>query len=93
MPVNLLANVNPTLPNLARLIAAIEPALLQMAKTKQAFSDLLEQGPSDSPAARLIDALMSASNCPDLIEDRGHTFGADLSDDDKRALIEFLKTL
>jgi mono/diheme cytochrome c family protein len=93
MPVNLLANVNPTLPNLARLIAAIEPALLQMAKTKQTFSDLLEQGPSDSPAARLIDALMSASNCPDLIEDRGHTFGADLSDDDKRALIEFLKTL
>ena len=38
-------------------------------------------------------ALMSASTCPDLVEDRGHEFGASLSDSDKRALIEFLKTL
>ena len=30
---------------------------------------------------------------PDLIEDRGHTFGADRPDADKLALIEFLKTL
>ena len=30
---------------------------------------------------------------PDLIEDRGHDFGTHLPDSDKRALIEFLKTL
>jgi hypothetical protein len=36
---------------------------------------------------------MAASTCPDLIEDRGHVFGANLPDADKRALIEFLKTL
>jgi hypothetical protein len=28
-----------------------------------------------------------------LIEDRGHYFGTELADADKRALIEYLKTL
>jgi hypothetical protein len=31
-------------------------------------------------------------NAPDFVEDRGHTFGSSLSDDDKNALIEYLKT-
>lgn len=31
--------------------------------------------------------------CPDYIEDKGHYYGEDLPDEDKRALIEFLKTL
>lgn len=31
--------------------------------------------------------------CPDLIENKGHTFGSDLSAHDKYALREFLKTL
>lgn len=31
--------------------------------------------------------------CPDLIENEGHTFGSDLSDHEKYALREFLKTL
>jgi mono/diheme cytochrome c family protein len=30
-------------------------------------------------------------NAPDFVEDRGHTYGAGLSDVDKRALIEYLK--
>jgi hypothetical protein len=29
---------------------------------------------------------------PDLLLDRGHSFGSTLSDADKRALIEFVKT-
>jgi hypothetical protein len=37
--------------------------------------------------------LFAASKCPDLITDRGHEFGSELPDGDKRALIEFLKTL
>ena len=43
-------------------------------------------------AAKLFDALLQANLAPDFVLDRGHTFGAGLSDDDKRALIEFLKT-
>jgi hypothetical protein len=37
--------------------------------------------------------LWKVSTCPDFVEDRGHYFGSDLPDADKRALIEFLKTL
>ena len=53
-----------------------------------------------------VDKLLDLSKCPDLIVNRGHYFGTDflepgetpgvrqpgLSDSDKRALIEFLKT-
>jgi hypothetical protein len=49
--------------------------------------------------ANLVEPLMNLSKCPDYVVNRGHYFGTDkfsqepgLSDDDKRALIEFLKT-
>ena len=31
-------------------------------------------------------------NAPDFVQDRGHTFGTELPDEDKKALIEYLKT-
>jgi hypothetical protein len=37
--------------------------------------------------------LLKLSDCPDLVENKGHTFGSDLSPQEKRDLIEFLKTL
>ncbi|HMJ60735.1 MAG TPA: hypothetical protein VK493_03190, partial [Bryobacteraceae bacterium] len=54
----------------------------------------------------LVDPMLELSKCPDLIVNRGHYFGtgyvepgasdpvqeAALSDQDKRALIEFVKT-
>lgn len=40
---------------------------------------------------RLIDTLVGLSKCPDYIANRGHYFGADLSDADKEALIAYLK--
>ena len=49
--------------------------------------------------ANLVDPLMDLSKCPDYVVNRGHYFGTSyfseepgLSDQDKRALIEFLKT-
>jgi hypothetical protein len=36
--------------------------------------------------------MLEVNTCPDFIEDRGHTFGSHLSDEDKKALIEYLKT-
>ena len=36
--------------------------------------------------------LLTVSKCPDFIVNKGHYFGTNLSDDDKNALIEFLKT-
>jgi hypothetical protein len=41
----------------------------------------------------LDELLLKRSLAPDFIEDRGHIFGSELSDQDKRALIEFVKTL
>ena len=41
----------------------------------------------------LVPALLKLSKCPDLVTDGGHLFGTQLADDDKRALIAFLKRL
>ena len=51
---------------------------------------------SDEDARKVFDkdvpALLSVSKCPDFIVNKGHYFGSNLSDADKEALIEFLKT-
>ena len=63
-------------------------------------------GPQNRGFAALGDRLFKLSKCPDYVVNRGHYFGTDLletkldvtkrepglSDKDKRALIEFLKT-
>jgi hypothetical protein len=41
----------------------------------------------------LWESFLPRNLAPDFVEDRGHTFGSQLSNDDKRALIEYLKTL
>jgi hypothetical protein len=90
MPINLLANVDPdTDPvklvslclKLKAVFAEIKLKHLDAAATKELMK------------TDLAPALMAVSKCPDFVNDRGHTFGSGLSDDDKRALIEFLKTL
>jgi hypothetical protein len=50
--------------------------------------------PAGTPIAAFanIDPLTGVNLCPDFIENAGHYFGADLSDEDKQALTEFLKT-
>ena len=49
--------------------------------------------------ANLVQPMLELNKCPDFIVNRGHYFGTSyfneepgLSDQDKRALIEFLKT-
>jgi len=79
--------------------ADILKLLLEM---KRALKQL-PHGASDEEASRvlrpLVPRLLEFNKCPDLIVNRGHYFGTDkfqeepgLSDDDKRALIEYLKT-
>jgi cytochrome c5 len=41
---------------------------------------------------RLRNTLLRRNLAPDFVEDRGHLFAKDLSDADKRALIEYVKT-
>ena len=85
-PINLIANVEPDFGQLVVLQAKIARALLkihtQNLSSEQATDELVEAVPE----------LLAANKCPDFIEDKGHYFGTDLSDNDKRALIEYLKT-
>jgi hypothetical protein len=71
-------------------------------KMKQDLESL-PKGASDEEArklfANLVDPLLKVSKCPDFVVNRGHYFGTSyfkeeppLSDDDKRALIEYIKT-
>ena len=85
-PVNLLANLEPNFGDLAALEVTLSNALLAIhAKNlspEEARAELLKTVPQ----------LLSANKCPDFIEDEGHYFGTDLPDEDKRALIEYMKT-
>jgi len=86
---------------LVKLLIKIKKALKALppnATDEQAKQVFLQEG--------LADELLEMSKCNDFVVNRGHYFGTDLletkleqtkrepglSDDDKRALIEFLKT-
>ena len=89
-PINLIANIDPD----------ADPAeLVKLClKLSNAFTEIklrrLDATATDTLLRdEVAPALFAVSKCPDLVADRGHTFGEDLPDDDKRALIEYLKTL
>ena len=50
--------------------------------TEEATAELLKSVPE----------LLAANKCPDFIEDKGHYYGTQLPNEDKLALIEYLKT-
>ena len=93
-PVNLLANTNLELGGL-RKAGDLAGLLIESVKV---MKDIKRQGLSGEEATKrwldssVVKKLYALNSCPDFIEDRGHTFGADLPDADKRALIEYLKT-
>ncbi|MGH7470852.1 MAG: c-type cytochrome [Longimicrobiales bacterium] len=99
-PIKLIANLDMTLETpeldaadaaklgrLAGLGRKMKNRLLQIQRQNldaRASADVLRQ---------LVPDLLALSKCPDFIEDRGHYFGTTMTDSDKRALIEYLKTL
>jgi len=95
-PVNLLANIN------MEQVRQDPAAVALLLKLKKDL-DSLPANATDQDAAKVLSNvvpnLMKYSKCPDFVVNRGHYFGTDLlseepglSDQDKRALIEFLKT-
>jgi hypothetical protein len=66
------------------LLANADLEITSVAKARELAAILKKERP--------VAELMAISACPDFVEDRGHYFGAKLSDEDKRALIEFVKT-
>lgn len=97
-PVNLLANLNP-------LSESTDPKD-RIAHTKKLIDlvlklkhDLKSLPPNATDAqatevfVKRVPELLSLNKCPDFIVNKGHYFGSNLADGDKRALIEFLKTM
>ncbi len=91
-PVDLLANADLDFSDrdtaLARtkLIAKVQADLLKI-KLNHLNSD-----EGRKVVSNLVPDLLQASKCPDFVLDRGHYFGTQLPDADKRALIEYMKT-
>lgn len=88
-PISLLANIdmeaNPK--DLVKLIKKLSKSLIKIKKDK------LNEAQSTELLKELVPDLLAVSKCPDFVVNRGHTYGSDLSDEDKWALIEYLKTL
>jgi hypothetical protein len=96
-PVDLLANFDPLAPP-GRLRERLAHDKAVVSAAVHLIGDLraLPKDASDEQArkvfANLGEALFALSKCPDYVVNRGHYFGATLSDGDKRALSAFLKT-
>jgi hypothetical protein len=96
-PVNLLANIQllAESPRTEDKVAHAKKLIPILIKVKRALKSLPPNATDAQAAAVLRDLvpdLLSVSKCPDFIVNKGHYFGSNLSDDDKNALIEFLKT-
>jgi hypothetical protein len=96
-PVGLLANLNVRLDqagpierfehdlDLLKLVIGIKTALRSLpanATDEEARAQFRD----------LVDPLIALSKCPDYVVNKGHKFGSELSDQDKKDLIAFLKT-
>ncbi len=81
-PIKLLANLDPR----------ETPRILQKKLNSELGGRVLSSLVRFIPDDVLAPLLLKYNQAPDFIEDHGHLFGTDLPDEDKRALIEFLKT-
>ncbi len=105
VPVNLLTNLQP-LPETSNPVQQVRHLADLVELLVKLKVDLLAMPASASDEelrkvffANLKEPLLKLNKCPDFVVNRGHYFGSaqaedepPLSDDDKRALIEFIKT-
>ncbi len=93
-PVNLVSNID---------MEQRKQVFKVLVKAKHDFKSLPVNASNEEAKAilsNLVEPLLAVSKCPDFVVNRGHYFGTDyaqdepgLSDMDKRALIEYLKTM
>ena len=84
-PINLVANLQPDFQHAGAFLKAA-------GKLMKINAENLSPEAAEAELRKLVPELIAMNKCPDFIEDKGHYFGTDLSDNDKRALIEYLKT-
>jgi hypothetical protein len=86
-PINLITNIHPK--DVKSVLLAYVAGVLD-GRSKSDFSQLRVVNHAKGQAA-MLKRLLDVSTCPDFIEDKGHNYGHDMSDEDKRALIEYMK--
>src|SRR6266704_6583162 len=93
-PINLLSNIH------LEQIDKVFPLLARAVRDLKSLPSDATDADARNAFANLVKPLLEVSKCPDCVVNRGHYFGSDyfseepgLTDADKRALIEFLKTL
>lgn len=86
-PINLLTNVHPK--DVKSVLSAYIYGVLD-GRPKSEFNQLRTVNHPKGQAA-MLKRLLEVSTCPDFIEDKGHYYGHNLSDEDKQALIEYIK--
>jgi hypothetical protein len=86
-PINLITNIHPK--DVKSVLLAYVAGVLD-GRSKSDFSQLRVVNHAKGRAA-MLKRLLDVSTCPDFIEDKGHYYGHDMSDEDKRALIEYMK--
>jgi hypothetical protein len=103
-PVNLISNLDLENrgPEAKELLKKLKSHLWDFVKAKGAPEKVTDEELRQR-LGDLVDPLLALNKCPDFVVNRGHYFGTDylpaeegepaLSDKDKRALIEFLKTM
>lgn len=92
-PINLLANLDPNDFQTKLKLAGLSVSDFFGNATSDILGMKFDPNASSLFNGTVGNGLMEVSLCPDLVEDKGHTFGSELSADDKKALIEYLKTL
>jgi hypothetical protein len=93
-PVNLVANIDlePTF-DPVKIFGFGKVAIKLHEALRHISENHLDETAAAARMKELGPALLKLSKCPDLVTDHGHLFGTNLSDDDKRALIAYLKRL
>jgi hypothetical protein len=94
-PIGLLSNLNLLAEDPSQQLQHFEKVGALVAQILERLHKLGGNATSDQAKvvfADLVEPMLELSKCPDLVVNRGHLFGTDLSNDDKSALIEFLKT-
>jgi len=100
-PVNLIANINAdraepkvSIWTLLGIAKDVKKRLKEVARETEGMADGPEKDKVIQDVMRqLVPDLLSVTNCPDFWVNRGHEFGAERTDEEKEALIEYLKTL
>ncbi len=91
-PINLIANTNLQLGGFGKTGRQLKLLINTLKALKQIHNEGLTGDAATQRLLLLVPDFYALNSCPDFIEDEGHYFGTVLTDAEKRALIEFMKT-